>query len=503
MKLRHKILLLITIPVVFQVTTVVVFFNSVYQVEEAARKEQRAKEAIALAQEMHALVGRSALQVFAHTFRQTRGDSVEELVATMKTDMKRLHELVGDNPQAKDVLNRLDNEVFRFVHNSIALSESFSHQSESLVFAQFFYKDEFMDSLNLNYRQLCDDSQLLVKMYKPMTAELSPEGVKARANSRNAMTALAAATIVLVFSLGLAVNRQVLGRLQLLMTNIHLFAKGQKSLAPISGDDELAELDQAFRQMSAQKFLLDEIQKSLRAMVSHDLRSPLSSIGLSLDVILEQRADSLDEKTLTILRRISSEVQRLSRLARTLLDIEKLESGHIKADTAEVQSSVIVKSSINAVCALAERRGITIADESAADPLLVCDEDRTIQCIVNLVSNAIKFAPRDSVVTVRVKPSEDNFARFEVLDKGSGIAASQVPSLFNKFVQLDQPESIKSGGSGLGLYICRLLVEAQGGKIGYSPAAEIGSCFWLELPIKDQGSHLNQAELPAATSGVD
>ena len=117
--------------------------------------------------------------------------------------------------------------------------------------------------------------------------------------------------------------------------------------------------------------------------------------------------------------------------------------------------------------------------------MLFCDSDRTIQVLVNLLSNAIKFAPKDSVITLRSKLTTDHSFRFEVVDQGPGVPPDQINSLFAKFHQLDQPTAVKQEGSGLGLYICRMLITAQGGKVGYTSPGDRGSCFWFELPLKE------------------
>ncbi len=228
--------------------------------------------------------------------------------------------------------------------------------------------------------------------------------------------------------------------------------------------------------------LEQQSQKPQLAMLTHDLKSPLSSITLNVELILHSHGDALPESVSRILGRTHSEVQRLSRLANTLLDVEQIEGGNLKLSTSEANCTEILEIAVSSVLALADKKKIEIACEPAGTIVLLCDQDRTIQVLINLLSNAIKFAPEKSIINVTYRVTEDNLVRFEVIDDGPGVPPSQVGNLFAKFRQLDQPASVKKQGTGLGLYICKQLITAQGGKIGYCPSEGRGSCFWFELP---------------------
>jgi signal transduction histidine kinase len=285
-----------------------------------------------------------------------------------------------------------------------------------------------------------------------------------------------------VIVLAVLVNKNTLSRLQVLMSNIRAFSQPKAQLQKLSGNDELAELDNAFREMAAERAQLDEIRKSLMAMASHDLRTPLTSMNIALEFILNTQAESLSPEVLKKMQYMSSEANRLVRLSSTFLDIEKIESGKLEVEMKKFSLGDIVEPSISAVRSLADARNIEIVDSSNKAWKLSCDQERTIQVLVNLLSNAIKFSPKNGSVYVRSVPAENDLLRVEVVDNGSGVRESESKLLFNKFSQLDQKADIKKSGSGLGLYICKMLITAQGGEIGYYPINEGGSCFWFELP---------------------
>jgi signal transduction histidine kinase len=505
MKLRHQLMVLLIVPVVCQLGTVAVLVQAVSGVDRAASQELKAKEIIGLTRDINGVVAVSVLEMTGKGFsRLSTGDGATEVASSLETKLKRLRELTNDNPKAKRILDRMEIEVPRFLETWRDLVGSWRPGQEKMFFAQFFYKEEAFESLRKGFVTVRNDAEELNEIYRPIAKEFRPEAIQARSKLRDAIIAVIVANIIFVIVLSFIVRKESLLRLQTLMENIRAFSRGEKTLKELTGKDELAELDEAFREMSQERWKLDEIQKSLRAMVSHDLRSPLTSMSLSLDALLESpRYDALDPHVKKTLTRMSSETHRLSRLARTLLDIEKLEGGHIVVDKEDVSADLLVESSLGAVSSLAERKKMTIEKQVDASLIISCDQERTIQSLVNLLSNAIKFAPPSSRIIIAVKedepsaangshadarPSGKPQARFEVIDQGPGVPENQIDLLFGKFKQLEQAESTKKEGSGLGLYICRLLIEAQSGSIGYHRISDIGSCFWFTLPTSACGN---------------
>jgi signal transduction histidine kinase len=484
MKLRHQILILLIVPIVCQLVSVAVLFQAVTRVDEAVQREARAKEIISMSQELSGLIGRALLEISTIAVMRDRPANLQSgpFLTLLRSKSEKLKALVKGDAKAVKLLAKMDEEIVRFITNWQELGQSYNPREQKMFFAQFYYQDEFVDSMKLLFNNICTDSDALNELYRPMSRELRPEAIAARTNLRNATIAVIASNIFLVFGLAITVNKQTLTRLQMLMNNIRAFSRQQTSFEPLHGRDELAELDKAFREMSNERTRLDEIQKSLRAMVSHDLRSPLTGINISLETIIDNKTDSLDPRTLQSLRRISSETQRLARLARTLLDIEKLEGGRVNVDTADVSCEDVVSDSVNSIIALAERKTIAVNTDLQDGLILHCDRERTVQSLVNLLANAIKFSPKSSNITVRAFAKTPAIARVEVQDQGPGVTHEAQGDLFGKFVQLEQPESVKKEGSGLGLYICRLLIEAQSGSVGFLSGQTGGSCFWFELP---------------------
>ena len=121
--------------------------------------------------------------------------------------------------------------------------------------------------------------------------------------------------------------------------------------------------------------------------------------------------------------------------------------------------------------------------------MVTCDEDRILQVLTNLVSNAIKFSPSGRNVSVNTEWIDSEWLRFSVVDRGSGIPSELVPKLFQKFQQLDQSDTRSKGGTGLGLAICKAIVDEHHGRIGVQTSLGEGSIFFFELPREQPESN--------------
>lgn len=224
---------------------------------------------------------------------------------------------------------------------------------------------------------------------------------------------------------------------------------------------------------------IERIKQEFISVVSHDLRSPLTSIQINAQMIMVQQGeDQVDQEKSTAVQRIQDECQRLLRLTNDLLDVAKIESGNIQLHRDHYDLSNVIERSLNAVEPFAARKGVSLRC-GAADIQAYVDEDRLIQILINLVGNAVKFTKPDTEVLLSVSESE-NVIRISVKDDGPGIEKQHQELIFEKFKQARASDATR--GTGLGLAICKMLVEAHGGKIGVESELGQGSTFWIELP---------------------
>jgi PAS domain S-box-containing protein len=231
-----------------------------------------------------------------------------------------------------------------------------------------------------------------------------------------------------------------------------------------------------------------EVEKRVNefySTVSHELRTPLTSIRASLGLLEGGLAGDLSEKAVKLVSIARMESDRLIRLINDILDIRKIEAGKMELKLQRTRPRKLIDATISSIQGIADEAGVKLTADVQTDAVLNCDSDRMIQVITNLVSNAIKFSPRGSEISVKVRNTID-MCRFSVIDNGPGISADQMPKLFGLFQQLDSSDSRPKGGTGLGLAICKAIVEQHGGKVGVNSNVGVGSTFYFDLPLHER-----------------
>ena len=228
---------------------------------------------------------------------------------------------------------------------------------------------------------------------------------------------------------------------------------------------------------------IDSMKTEFVSTVSHELRTPLASIKGSLHLLLSDGNLVLDETQRHLVDISLKNTDRLIRLINNILDISKIEAGHIHLDLDLHHPEDFVGLAVEGIQGFADSRGIVIVQEVAAGlPALRVDFDRMVQVVTNLLSNAIKFSPEKGRVAVGARLAGDE-VEISVRDHGRGIAPEDASRLFQKFQQLERGGSGRLGGTGLGLAICRGIVEEHGGGIAVESRPGEGATFTVRLPV--------------------
>jgi PAS domain S-box-containing protein len=226
----------------------------------------------------------------------------------------------------------------------------------------------------------------------------------------------------------------------------------------------------------------DRLKKRFIASVSHELRTPLTAIRGSLGLLAVGALGALPAEAHDLVRVAERNAVRLVGLVNDLLDIERIESGLLSITRRRFPLQYAVDRAIEGVGPIAEESGISIV--AAATRLEAwADEDRVVQVLVNLLGNAIKFSPRDTRVDVEAE-LDGRFVRVTVRDSGRGVPPALQEIIFHPFRQVEESDTRQHGGSGVGLAICRALVEQHGGRIGVESMPGRGAAFWFTLPLR-------------------
>ncbi len=229
----------------------------------------------------------------------------------------------------------------------------------------------------------------------------------------------------------------------------------------------------------------EQLKQDVIAMVSHDLRAPLTSIGVVLDMCMEGAAGTLNDRGKRLVSRAQMSVASLISMIKDLLDIERFEAGGLTLHYENCNATELVQRAVDMVKPEAERKKL-IVDISCDEVPFICDGERVNRILINLINNAVKFSKEGKTIYITGKllkhRSEDAEVEFQIIDEGPGIPAAKVETIFNKFTQVGTGSEGERAGSGLGLAICKALVQAHQGKIGVKSTEGEGTTFWLRLP---------------------
>lgn len=230
---------------------------------------------------------------------------------------------------------------------------------------------------------------------------------------------------------------------------------------------------------------IEHMKNEFVSTVSHELRTPLTSIRGSLGLLAGGAAGEIPQAGRALLDIANKNCERLVRLINDILDVEKIESGNMRFDSIVQPLLPIAEQAVAATHAFASQFQVSFDLRSDRVELLVAaDADRLSQVIVNLLSNASKFAPPGDVVEVRLTRN-GNFARLSVTDHGSGIAPAFRDRIFQKFAQADASDKRQKGGTGLGLNISKAIIERHRGHIDFVSEPGLRTEFYFELPLAE------------------
>jgi PAS domain S-box-containing protein len=224
---------------------------------------------------------------------------------------------------------------------------------------------------------------------------------------------------------------------------------------------------------------LNEAKTNFIATVSHELKTPISSIKMSLQLLADLRVGALNGEQQELIRSITDDADRLLKITGELLNMSQVETGNIQLKLQAADPAKIVDQAIQAVTFQAQQKGIRIQSSVAGDlPLIQADVEKTSWVLINFLTNAIKFSPDQSEVEVTACRKKDK-VEFLVTDHGRGIEEKYLPRIFERYFMV--PGTHDRSGTGLGLSISKEFIEAQGGRIWVSSQLGAGSRFGFTL----------------------
>jgi signal transduction histidine kinase len=291
----------------------------------------------------------------------------------------------------------------------------------------------------------------------------------------------AAGATLMALAVSLFVTRRIVAPISRMAAASQAIAGGEyQTRVEVHERDELGDLARSLNEMAASLENAERRRVHLIGDVAHEIRTPLAT----LRGYLEGLADGVVDPAPELFTQLYDETTRLQRLIDDLQELSRVESGRVQLDPRLITPGTLIEMAVSRLRRAFEAKGVRLSVESTAVlPEVVADEDRTIQVLTNLLSNALQYTPVDGDVYLSAG-REERFVRFSVRDTGVGIPAEHLPHVFDRFYRVDPSRSRVQGGSGIGLTIAQSLVTAQGGSIEVESAGpNQGSRFSFTLPI--------------------
>lgn len=590
--LSKKALILVTIPLVFEIIFVVVLVGMLQQVEVERQQEQHASAVATQANELLKLLLDAGTSSVIHHLTGSRSakqrfDRCNKQIRTLGQDFRKL---VQDHPKEAAAFEDIDRQ---YVFCMSSLRDANEHlQAGDRLFGmkKWVEMQEHMNKLFASAGNLVDEQQEIQRVK-------SLEQADARKNIMVWIIGGVGLNIAIAISLAVYFNRGTSSRMKILIDNIKLLSANQPLKEKLKGNDEIAHLDAAFRKMAAdlaeatrkeravvnnamdvicsvapdgkfeavnpaalqiwghppesllqtrlselilpadlehtqaslqeimsaqgngcfenrirhsdmslrdmqwsviwsaeekalfcvvrdisERKQIDQMKRDFVAMISHDLRTPLTSIQGFLSLLSVGAYGELTKDGEHSLSVTESNIERLINLVNNLLDIEKMESGMLQLDMAPSSIQKVIERSVQSVEGFAKQQKVELKlQPESPDVMVDVDADRLVQVVVNLLSNAIKFSPKKETVTVSYRDCADGTVEVSVTDRGRGVPDEQKETIFERFKQVELEDERERGGSGLGLAICKAIIERHGGEIGVESQPTQGSRFWFTV----------------------
>ncbi len=479
-RLFHKGLILLFVPLLFEVAVAASIIYLQHYYGEAVKAEALRKRLVFHINEFWYYqanstttnLGRAFIKDYVAEPRRFREaaeqyDILTKLLAENRQQLQRLAQVMNLHGQMRDLCGQLKPVL---TDSSGRLAQILALKSNLQTLKEMMPLELAIGDFIRSFRQ-----------YELVESDKAAEKVRHIAWLIQVVLAVAIiGSIVIAYFLFRYFMRGIHRGVQALISNIKRFKAGEPLAPAIGGTDELAVLDARFHEMADEVAAAQRMKQAFIKTISRELRVPISATR-DYVVQLSNGSDSdLSEFARARAQKVEKSLDRLLGLMNDLLVLEGTRVGPMEIAPRQCSLTEAIQSSIDAVAVFAEKSDIRL-EGPTEQVFAYADPDRIVQVLVNLLSNAIKFSSPGSTVTIGAYPT-DSQVEVRVKDTGRGIPSHLIDAVFEKFQQVDSTDATEKGGTGLGLPICKEIIELHGGKIGVESEEGRGSTFWFRLP---------------------
>ena len=249
-------------------------------------------------------------------------------------------------------------------------------------------------------------------------------------------------------------------------------------------NNELNAISRDLQKKTIQLQQVNDLKNQFLGMAAHDLRNPLATVYTYIDILKDDLSSDSNSTFLEAFNDIQEQMQYMMNLVSNLLDYSVIEQGRLDLDLQPVEIQQLTSQAVQTNRLLSAKRSISIDLHINVEPcIIMIDLHKIRQVLNNLISNAVKFSPSGTAIVVLIDKHDASHIMISVIDQGPGVPAEMRNRIFVPFGKTNQQAFSGEKSTGLGLAICRKMVEAHGGAIGFESKPDCGSSFWFTLPI--------------------
>jgi len=474
LKLFQKGLILVLVPLVFELVFVAILASLLRQAEEGMIKENHSRAVVTTAHDLQKLFYDAGAQL--SFYNMTKDEAFlkryqNSLNKKIPEHLQKFSEMTKDQEFEREGFQRIERATRNGIDELERCRKRVAEGSHSF----------FLGETRVSLENLLRALDALIEKEKVVQDNAPTAQAAARQTVVYFLYAGVAVSVVIGIMMAIYFNSDIISRVGVMIANTRRLIRREPLLPRVDGKDEIAQLDTVFHEMSQALDEASRYKQEMLAMVSHDLRSPLMSVQVSLSLLKSGKLGELPGDATREAGVAERNTSRLIKLINELLDIERLESGKFDLDLKEGDLVETIERAADSIEALAREKNITIdlPDESAS---AFFDADRAMQVFVNVLSNAVKFSPEAAEVKVTVHKGIEQFIEMRIADRGPGVPDEKKEKIFERFQQSGEDRQKEKSGSGLGLAISRALMLEHKGSISVENNPEGGSIFVLRFP---------------------